>query len=107
MSNESGLEPVGRAVLVTTYEPERKSGLIHIPETAQDRSRMAEQRAVVVAIGPAAWEDEKVHRAKVGDKVLITNFAGMMAKGTKDGKPYRLVNDRDIFCKIVEESQDG
>lgn len=104
MKNESGLEPVGRAVLVTTYEPERKAGLIVIPEAAQDRSRMAEQRAVVVAIGPAAWEDEKVPRAKPGDKVLITNFAGMMAKGTKDGKSYRIVNDRDIFCKIAEEN---
>lgn len=101
--NESGLEPVGRAVLVTTYEPERKAGVIVMPETVQNRMQMAEQRAVVVAIGPAAWEDEKVPRAQPGDKVLITNFAGMMAKGTRDGKPYRLVNDRDIFCKIVEE----
>lgn len=105
MINESGLEPVGRAVLVTTYEPERNAGLIHIPEVAQDRSRMAEQRAVVIAVGPAAWEDESVPRAAPGDKVLITNYAGMLTKGTKDGKPYRLVNDRDIFCKIVEEMQ--
>ena len=104
MINESGLEPVGRAILVTTYEPERKAGLIVMPETVQDRARMAEQRAVVIAVGPAAWEDEKVPRAKPGDKVLITNFAGMLAKGTKDGKPYRLVNDRDIYCLIKEES---
>ena len=68
---------------------------------------MAEQRAVVVAVGPAAWEDESQPRAKPGDKVLITNFAGMLTKGTKDGKSYRLVNDRDIFCKIVEEAEEN
>ena len=104
MINESGLEPVGRAILVTTYEPERKLGLIVVPETLQDRARMAEQRAVVIAVGPLAWEDEGVPRAVIGDKVLITNFAGMLVKGTKDGKPYRIINDRDVFCKIVEEA---
>ena len=103
MKNESGLEPLGVAVLVEPYEPERKGGLIHVPENVRDRTVMADQRAVVVAVGPEAWADERAPRAQVGDKVLVTRMAGYMAKGTADGKLYRFVNDRDIFAGIREE----
>jgi co-chaperonin GroES (HSP10) len=64
---------------------------------------MVDNRAVVVAVGESAWHDEPQPRAKVGDKVLVTKFAGFMAKGPADGEMYRLVNDRDIFCAIVGE----
>lgn len=104
MSNESGLEPCGVAVLIKMYEPERKGAQIVIPESVQGRMSMVDNRAVVVAIGPSAWHDEPSPRAAVGDKVLVTKFAGYMTKGTKDGQIYRLVNDRDVFCKIVEEA---
>jgi co-chaperonin GroES (HSP10) len=43
----------------------------------------------------------------VGDRVLVTQFAGMMAKGPADGQMYRLVNDRDIFCAITHEESDN
>ena len=101
--NQSGLEPRGVAVLIRPYEPERKGGLIEIPESVQGRAAMVDNRAVVVAIGASAWHDEPAPRAKVGEKVLVTKFAGFMAKGPKDGGTYRLVNDRDIFCAIVDE----
>ena len=100
--NNSGLKPLGRAILVMHYEPERVGGLIHIPEEVQGRMLMADQRAVVIEVGPSCWPDEPA-RAKPGDKVLISKMAGYMAKGTKDGKQYRLVNDRDIFAAITEE----
>ena len=60
---------------------------------------MAEQSAVVVAIGPDAWKGETT-RAKPGDHVMISAYAGMMTKGTKDGKDYRVINARDIFLRI-------
>jgi len=100
MKNESGLHPVGRAVLIAPYQPERKKGLIEIPKQVQESSNMLEMRAVVIECGPAAWEDESAPRATPGDKVLVTKFAGFMAKGTLDGKDYRLINDRDIFCRV-------
>jgi co-chaperonin GroES (HSP10) len=103
MSNDSGLFPVGRAVLVEPYQPERKMGLIQLPDEVLGREQMIEQRAVVVAIGPSAWFDEPQPRAKVGDRVLISKFAGHMAKGTLDDKQYRFINDRDIFAIITEE----
>ena len=101
--NQSGLDPRGVAVLIKTYEPERKGAQIVIPDSVQSRMAMVDNRAVVIAIGPSAWHDEPQPRAAVGDKVLVTKFAGFMAKGPKDGQMYRLVNDRDIFCAIVDE----
>src|SRR3990167_3019069 len=103
MTNPSGLDPRGGAVLIKTYEPERKGSVIEIPDNVQGRLAMVDNRAVVVAIGPGAWHDEPVPRAQVGEKVLVTKFAGFMAKGPKDGQMYRLVNDRDIFCAITDE----
>jgi co-chaperonin GroES (HSP10) len=107
MDNLSGLDPRGVAVLIKTYEPERKGGLIEIPDSVSGRMAMVDNRAVVVAIGPSAWHDEPVPRAKVGEKVLVTKFAGFMARGPKDGQMYRLVNDRDLFCAITDEGDDN
>lgn len=103
MENNSGLKPLGRAVLVEHYEPETKSSVLVIPDAVQDRTLMVEQRAVVVEVGPACWPDEPA-RAKPGDRVLISKMSGYMALGPADGKRYRLVNDRDIFAAIVKEA---
>lgn len=101
--NTSGLLPKGRAVLVRPYEPERASSIIAMPESVEVQLRTLEQRAVVIAIGPAAWYDEPEPRASVGDKVLISQFGGHMAKGTADKVQYRFVNDKDIFAQIEVE----
>ena len=103
MMNESGLKPLGVAVLIKGYEPERKNAAIMLPDNVKDRVAMVDNRAVVVEVGENAWHDEPTPRAKVGDRVLVTKFAGFMAKGPKDGEQYRLVNDRDIFCAITHE----
>lgn len=95
--NESGLSPLGVAVLVKEYKPERKIGVIVIPENVKGRQAMIDARCEVVAIGPNAWHDEIEPRAKVGDIVLVSQFTGFMAGGA-DGQLYRVVNDRDIFC---------
>lgn len=107
--NTSGLEPRGVAVLIQAYQPERKAALIELPRQVESQVAMVDLRAVVIAVGPCAWEDEKdaqgkrIPRAEVGDKVLVTKFAGIMAVGPRDGKQYRLVNDRDIYCRITDE----
>ncbi len=106
MENNSGLVPLGRAVLVAPYEIEiARGGLIQLPDSVKGRDMMIEQRATVIAVGESAWDDEKSPRAKPGDKVLVTKFAGYMAQGTADGKQYRLINDRDIFARIEEEGE--
>ena len=91
------------AVLIQQYEPERKTAKIVLPDSVQGRLSMVDIRATVIAVGPNAWHDEPTPRAVPGDKVLVTQFAGMMAKGPADGQMYRLVNDRDVFCVITAE----
>lgn len=100
--NTSGLAPLGRAVLVEHYEPERQSSVIVLTDTAHDRSLMVEQRAVVIEVGPHAWPNEPP-RARPGDKVLIAKLSGYLAVGPADGKKYRLISDQDIFAKITQE----
>ena len=104
-SNRTGLKPLGQAVLVEPYEPERevKSQIIEIPVSARERMTMAETRAVVIAVGPEAWKDEKQPRAKVGDKVMVSAYAGTMTTSPVNGKKYRVINGRDIFLQIVNE----
>ncbi len=105
--NNSGIKPLGRAVLVKPYEPERASSIIELPDYVKDNSMVIEQRALVVAVGPSAWYGEPAGpRAKVGDKVLVSKFAGAMFKGTADGQQYRIINDNDIFAAIEVESND-
>lgn len=107
MINQSGLEPLGRAVLVRMVELEEfKNQLIQIPDHVLKSSAVMEQRAEVVAVGGEAWSDETKPRAQPGDRVIITRLAGYVAVGPADGKLYRLVNDRDVFCKI-KESDNG
>ncbi len=101
---ESGLEPLGHAVLVESYDPEEESRKIIIPETAKQGMKTIETRAVVVAIGPYAWGDEPSPRAQIGDKVLLANYSGVLVQGPLDGKIYRMVNDRDIYCKFEDKA---
>lgn len=104
MKNNSGLKPLGCAVLVEYYEPERKESRIVIPESVKERTNSLEQRARIVEIGENAWPNEPA-RAKVGAYVLISKMSGAAVVGPKDGKPYRMINDRDVFAEItyVEE----
>lgn len=104
---------MGQAVLVKPYEPQIKSQIIEIPISARDRMTMAEQRAIVVEIGPEAWKDEghpllqllgiRRMRAHVGDKVMVSAYAGQLCVGPLDGEQYRTVNGRDIFLRITDE----
>ncbi len=113
MNNTSGLSPRGHSVLVAPYEPEMHRGLIEIPLEVRQRTSMIEQRATMVEVGPMAWHDERVRflgiplwrrlRAKPGERVLVSKYAGFQAVGPADGKLYRVVNANDVFCAITSE----
>lgn len=102
IENRSGLEPLGRAVLIKMVEASEHKGMIQIPDHVKASAAVMEQRAVVIAIGGCAWEDEPRPRAAIGDRVIVTKLAGYVTKG-RDGELYRLVNDRDIFCRVTGE----
>lgn len=107
--NPSGLHPAGLAVLVEPYEPEIKRSQLVMPDNVKERTAMVEIRARVIEVGPEAWRDERQPRAAPGDIVFITRYAGILAKGIRDGKWYRLINDADVFCKCdeIEEVANG
>jgi co-chaperonin GroES (HSP10) len=102
VQNHSGVEPLGRAVLVEYYEPEVKTSRIIIPENVKDRTVLVEQRATVIAVGPVAWPNEPP-RAVPGDRVLIAKFSGYALTGPADGRRYRIVNDADVFARITHD----
>lgn len=118
--NSSGLEPRGRAVLIQVDDSLGvKSKTIAIPDIVREKTDMVEQNAVVIAIGPAAWMDEGfweptlwglwrrwriIPRARIGERVIVTKFAGYMTLGPADGKRYRMVNDRDIFGAVTYQA---
>src|SRR5208337_1576110 len=102
--NHSGLKPSGRAVLVKPYRPEITKGVIIIPDTVKEGHQMREVRGTVIAVGPEAWKDEACPRAEPGDKVLVSQWVGVILQGTADGEFYRMVNAEDIYCRITEET---
>jgi co-chaperonin GroES (HSP10) len=116
--NPSGLLPVGHAVLLEPYEPDfdaaRRSGLI-IPDNLRNNSIMVEMRAIVLALGSEAYRPEGANwirrlftpwrpRCLPGDKIMVQSYAGAIVVGPLDGKQYRLVNEEDVFVRIVEEA---
>lgn len=101
IENRSGYQPLGRAVLVRMIQ-EKAEGLIAIPDQVKASMAVMEDRAEVIEIGSECWTDESQPRCEPGDKVIVTKFAGYILKETKDGNIYRLVNDRDVFARMVE-----
>jgi len=106
--NLTGLEPLGHAILSEPYEPEFQTSKVVIPDTVRVGSKMREMRAIVIAIGPDAWNrpdrEAMTRRCEPGDKVLISKFAGVIVRSPVDNKDYRLCNDEDVFCRITAES---
>lgn len=96
--NQSGLVPLGRAVLIKPMEPEITKGVIVIPDSVKEGHKMREIRGQVMGIGPEAWREERVPRAKVGDFVLISQWCGVVLQGIDDGEWYRMVNGDDVYC---------
>lgn len=116
--NPSGLLPVGHAVLLEPYEPDfdsaRKSGLI-IPDALRNNSIMVEMRSRVIALGDEAYRPENATwlrrlltpwrpRCLPGDKIMVQKYSGAVLVGPLDGKQYRMINEEDVFVRIVAEA---
>ena len=92
------IKPLADRVVVKMTESEEttKSGIV-IPGSAQEKPQVA----VVTAVGPGGVVDGKdiVMEVKVGDKVLISQYAGTKVK--LDGVENIIVRQSDILA-IVE-----
>lgn len=107
--NESGIIPVGVSILVLPDQVEEttESGIVIATPSELERYQLKQTEGVVVAIGPLAFYDEKdgrgdiIPRCRVGQRVVLTAYAGMIKKG-KDDKTYRLVRDNDVIGVLEE-----
>lgn len=98
--NLSGIRPTEFKVLILPDEVSDKIGAVYIPDEHKDRSQFAQQKGRLVALAPLAfsydkWDGAEDQKPKPGDRVLFAKFAGFEYEG-KDGKKYRVVNDKDV-----------
>ncbi|MCH5200837.1 MAG: co-chaperone GroES [Oscillospiraceae bacterium] len=92
------IKPLADRVVIKMLEAEEttKGGII-LTSSAQEKPQVAE----IVAVGPGGVVDgEKVEmEVKVGDKVLISKYAGTEVK--VDGVEYTILRQSDVLA-IVE-----
>lgn len=92
------IKPLGDRVVIKMIEMEEttKSGIL-LPGTAKEKPQVAE----IVAVGPGGNIDGKeiVMQVKVGDRVLISKYAGTEIK--MDNIEYTILKQSDILA-IVE-----
>ena len=91
------IKPLGDRVVIKMVETEEttKSGIV-LPGTAKEKPQYAE----VVAVGPGGVIDGKeiVMEVKVGDKVLLSKYAGTEVK--LDGAEYTILRQNDILAQL-------
>lgn len=91
------IKPLGDRVVTKMMESEEttKSGIV-LPGAAKEKPQVAE----VVAVGPGAVVDGKEIKmeVKVGDKVLISKYAGTEIKF--DGQEYTILKQSDILAVV-------
>jgi len=91
------IKPLADRVVIKMLESEEttKSGII-LAGTAKEKPQMAE----IVAVGPGGVVDGKdiVMEVKIGDKVLISKYAGTEVK--LDGVEYTILRQSDILAKV-------
>ncbi|MDR0287821.1 MAG: co-chaperone GroES [Clostridiales bacterium] len=92
------IKPLSDRVVIKMLETEEttKSGIV-LPGSAKEKPQLAE----IVAVGPGAVTDGKLvpMDVKVGDKVLMSKYAGTEVKF--DGVDYTILKQSDILA-IVE-----
>lgn len=92
------IKPLGDRVVIKMSETEEttKSGIV-LPGSAKEKPQVAE----IVAVGPGGVVDGKdvVMQVKVGDRVLISKYAGTEIK--MDNIEYTILRQNDILA-IVE-----
>ena len=91
------IKPLGDRVVIKMVETEEttKSGIV-LPGSAKEKPQYAE----VVAVGPGGVVEGKEIKmeVKVGDKVILSKYAGTEVK--LDGSEYTILRQNDILAKL-------
>ena len=92
------IKPLADRVVIKMLEAEEttKGGII-LAGSAKEKPQIAE----IVAAGPGGVVDGKdvVMEVKVGDKVMISKYAGTEVK--LDGVEYTILRQSDILAKVL------
>ena len=110
-ANTSGIRPIGdRVLILPDGAAEQTSGGVELPEDLVDRMTQAAETGVIVAMGPDAWlwnsdrtrkfEGEK---PRVGQRVIFERYAGSFQHGPRDGRRYRLMDDKCVGGELDAE----
>ncbi|MBO4940936.1 MAG: co-chaperone GroES [Clostridia bacterium] len=93
------IKPLADRVVIKMVEAEEttKSGII-LAGTAKEKPQIAE----IVAVGPGGVVDGKeiTMELKVGDRVLMSKYAGTEVK--LDGIEYTILRQSEILAKIED-----
>ncbi len=93
------IKPLADRVVIKMVEAEEttKSGII-LAGSAKEKPQIAE----VVAVGPGGVVDGKeiVMELSVGDRVLMSKYAGTEVK--LDGQEYTILRQSDVLAKIED-----
>ena len=91
------IKPLADRVVIKMLESEEttKSGIV-LPGAAKEKPQMAE----IIAVGPGGVVDGKeiIMEVKVGDKVIMSKYAGTEVK--VDGEEYIILRQSDILAKV-------
>ena len=91
------LKPLGDRVVLKFCEAEEatKSGLL-LTSAAQEKPQTAE----IIAVGPGGIIDGKEVKmeVKIGDKVILSKYAGSEVK--IDGETYTIVRQNEILAVV-------
>ena len=85
------IKPLADRVVIKMVEAEEttKSGIV-LPGSAQEKPQIAE----IIAVGPGT--EEVKMEVKVGDKVLVSKYAGTEVK--IDGVEYTILKQNDVLA---------
>ena len=86
------IEPFGERVAVKILHPEETTAGGLIVATSKSTSNRGE----IVALGKEAKD-----YFKIGDKVLFLQGSGVSY--TDSTEDYKVINTKDVICKIIEE----
>ncbi len=94
---EMKLKPMGDRIVIQGWEEETTVGGIILPGSAKEKPQVAE----VVAVGPGGLVDGKEVKMelKVGDKIIVSKYAGNELK--MGDNEYVIVRQSDVLA-IVE-----
>lgn len=91
--------PVEYKVLLELDPVEEKTaGGIIVPDSRREMQQMAQTEATLLAVGGNAFSDWAEPKPKVGDRVLIDQYAGQAPKRGEDLR--RLCMDKDVVAIV-------